>query len=677
MTDDDVPGPPSGLTEPARRLVEVAAVLGSTFTLDDSATVLGVPTGSLLSPLDELLISGSVKRTAAALEFSSENSRTVVYLSLPLSIRIGLHRQIGRMYYERGGSAAAAAGHLLTHPQSGDREMLGWLDHVVEETSSSMPQLAADVAERAFDLTEEVDELRYARAAIAVKALTSAGRLSASLSVAQSLLRLPDLPPAIAAELRLVVASIYFATGRTREAESEASLVLGEPSLPMRLYTRAELIQIRVLLSAEDFNHAQTRAESILAGGRPDDEGGSLAGATTALGYVAWNEGRVLPAIGLLRAAIRRGDRGPLEARTIYPRLALARRLIALGEFEQAGSLIDQAEHEIALVGDMMWESTPWILRGAALLGLGRLPKAEELAQHGLVLAERMGAHFFEVTARFFVASTALARGDMTRCLDELAIIRRAAGSGYGLVGSDSITLLQARADVANRQDPGASLDALYADPYSHRRILLDEPMAASWLVRTALKRGLTDTARRVAETAQRLVQDNPTFRSLSAVSEHARGLLEADADSVLQASLGYSQPMLVASAEEDAAMILAKHGDRAAAIPHFDRAYVLYQRAGAEHDHSRVQSRLRSIGVHRRRWKPTERPLLGWESLTEAEERVASLVVEGLSNADVADRLYISPHTVDSHLRQVYQKLDIHSRVELTRLAVGRKTDS
>ncbi|MFD0773135.1 response regulator transcription factor, partial [Streptomonospora algeriensis] len=53
---------------------------------------------------------------------------------------------------------------------------------------------------------------------------------------------------------------------------------------------------------------------------------------------------------------------------------------------------------------------------------------------------------------------------------------------------------------------------------------------------------------------------------------------------------------------------------------------------------------------------------------LTRSELRVARLVAEGLTNREVAARLHLSPHTVDSHLRHSFNKLDISSRVELTR---------
>jgi DNA-binding CsgD family transcriptional regulator len=59
-----------------------------------------------------------------------------------------------------------------------------------------------------------------------------------------------------------------------------------------------------------------------------------------------------------------------------------------------------------------------------------------------------------------------------------------------------------------------------------------------------------------------------------------------------------------------------------------------------------------------------------GWAALTTSELTVARLVAEGLTNREVAERLFVSPHTVNSHLRHVFSKLGITSRVELARVA-------
>lgn len=64
-----------------------------------------------------------------------------------------------------------------------------------------------------------------------------------------------------------------------------------------------------------------------------------------------------------------------------------------------------------------------------------------------------------------------------------------------------------------------------------------------------------------------------------------------------------------------------------------------------------------------------------GWPSLTDTERSVTDLVSQGLTNRETADRLFLSRHTVGSHLRSVFRKLDVNSRVELTRLVIQRQT--
>lgn len=68
--------------------------------------------------------------------------------------------------------------------------------------------------------------------------------------------------------------------------------------------------------------------------------------------------------------------------------------------------------------------------------------------------------------------------------------------------------------------------------------------------------------------------------------------------------------------------------------------------------------------------------PAYGWSSLTDTEVAVAQQVAQGLTNREAAAHLYLSPHTIDYHLRQVFQKLDVRSRVELTRAILRRQAE-
>ena len=55
-----------------------------------------------------------------------------------------------------------------------------------------------------------------------------------------------------------------------------------------------------------------------------------------------------------------------------------------------------------------------------------------------------------------------------------------------------------------------------------------------------------------------------------------------------------------------------------------------------------------------------------GVESLTPSELRVARLAVEGMTNREIAQNLTVTTKTVETHLRHVYQKLDVAKRAEL-----------
>ena len=62
----------------------------------------------------------------------------------------------------------------------------------------------------------------------------------------------------------------------------------------------------------------------------------------------------------------------------------------------------------------------------------------------------------------------------------------------------------------------------------------------------------------------------------------------------------------------------------------------------------------------------------LGPPALTAREAEVAVLIVEGLADREIAERIYLSHHTVTQYVKRIYRKLDVDSRVALTRLLLG-----
>ncbi|MGH3800618.1 MAG: response regulator transcription factor, partial [Pseudonocardiaceae bacterium] len=129
-----------------------------------------------------------------------------------------------------------------------------------------------------------------------------------------------------------------------------------------------------------------------------------------------------------------------------------------------------------------------------------------------------------------------------------------------------------------------------------------------------------------------------------------------------------YQEPWARASAFEDRAVQLLAHGDRDTAISDLERAMNGYNTLGSERDAARVRRRLRRLGIRRRHWAHVTRPVSGWDSLTKTERKVAEQVASGLTNRQVASQMFVSPHTVGFHLRQIYRKLEICSRIDLVR---------
>jgi DNA-binding CsgD family transcriptional regulator len=66
-----------------------------------------------------------------------------------------------------------------------------------------------------------------------------------------------------------------------------------------------------------------------------------------------------------------------------------------------------------------------------------------------------------------------------------------------------------------------------------------------------------------------------------------------------------------------------------------------------------------------------------GWASLSDTERVVADLAARGRTNRQMGAALFVSPHTVDSHIRHIYAKLGISSRVELTRVVLVHADDN
>ncbi len=472
--------------------------------------------------------------------------------------------------------------------------------------------------------------------------------------------------------------------GRTRASRPAVGQGIAELVRLDELHDTSRGSLLVGLIAHDDFRHARNTAEALLPGSDRPGGHAALAEALTALAVVALDDGRVAEALGLFRAAARRTDVAPLPARRPCPHLGLAPLLTALGEFDEAEAVITASATQIELLGDKALAGAPAIRLACLHLAAGRLDSALAEADAGLATADEVGTRLFVPAAVSVFAAVALLRGDLDAAAAHTARYRDELHSNLEMpsdhapVSSGTSAWLEARlADARYGARHAVSVLApIYDDPVAHSRLFVNEPAATAWMVRRALAVGDRPRAERVLACAEALVDRNPGFASLLAGASHARGLIDRDATMLDRAAAGYRHPWARASACEDAGVMLAER-DRVTARAQLERALATYEQAGADRDAARVRARLGALGVRRCGSSRARRPVFGWESLTDTERRVADLVAEGLTNREVAQRMFLSPHTVDFHLRHVFQKLGIRSRVELARLALLQGADA
>jgi DNA-binding CsgD family transcriptional regulator len=202
--------------------------------------------------------------------------------------------------------------------------------------------------------------------------------------------------------------------------------------------------------------------------------------------------------------------------------------------------------------------------------------------------------------------------------------------------------------------------------------LFLLDPSDDPQMVRIAMAGGDPELAESATAAAERRREINPGVPAVVASAAHARGLLTGDPELLAQAVTilqAGQRRLALASALEDLGVAEARAGRTHQAIAALDRALAIHAACGARWDLARVRRRLRRLGV-RRRLAFERRPNPGWAAMTDSELAVVRLVADGLTNREVAERLYISPHTVSGHLRHAFEKLGINSRVALTRIA-------
>jgi DNA-binding CsgD family transcriptional regulator/DNA-binding Lrp family transcriptional regulator len=682
LTDDRLPDRVSTsmrerlarMSDSARQVATVAGSLGRAFSVSDLATMLGLPPASVLTSVEELIEAGIVRERGDQLSFQHDLIREAVRHACAPSARRALDRQAADVMLARGALPVEVAIQLAASAEPGDEVAITTLLAAAEALATTDPGASADLSRRALELAPERHSLRGPLVVQAAMSLHAAGRIEEAKAFADHRMR-EVLPVAEEAEVRLGIAGMWLVSPDVRVHASREALKL--PGLPehLRLAHTAKLAYNLVAAGRTEEAHAAL-SDAVAAGGRLDPVARfPLALSEGALQYVGGDFARALE---LFETILRDGLAEAHGLDELLTRLWRSKSLLALDREEDALEAIDGIIAESLKRGFSWFLHVAEVTRGEMLLQLGRLEDASVLLEgrfdpHGPPVVTIMDA-----SAVVALGRRALHVGDGRQVRQTSEIAKAMLNETTPGVRRHAAWLLslQATADgdpqeahrwlcVMGRAERTSVLTRIWMDT-------ADEPQ----MVRIALAVGDRELAERAASDANRRAELCPGVPSLAAIAEHASGLLDGDIDKLSEAvSLFERSPRSLAHAAawEDLGLAHQRRGTADAAIDALTEALVLFARAGVTRDAARLRGRLRELGV-RRRVAAAEKPATGWAAMTKSELAVAQLVANGLTNREVAERLFVSPHTVNTHLRQVFAKLEVTSRVDLTRLATERR---
>jgi DNA-binding CsgD family transcriptional regulator/tetratricopeptide (TPR) repeat protein len=202
------------------------------------------------------------------------------------------------------------------------------------------------------------------------------------------------------------------------------------------------------------------------------------------------------------------------------------------------------------------------------------------------------------------------------------------------------------------------------------------------WLpdvVRLALAVGDDDAALAAVQTCRAEAAAESTPARATAAARRCAGLLTCDPAELRHAVAHYRTvgPALeLAGALEDLAVVLAAQGEAEEAKLAFNEAADHYTGFGATWDISRGERRLRAFGLRRGVRGPRRpRGATGWAALSPTELKIASQISLGLSTPKIADDMFLSRRTVQSHIASILKKLGARSRVDIARAAFHQET--
>ncbi|MFI8934004.1 helix-turn-helix transcriptional regulator [Streptomyces sp. NPDC053474] len=665
------------LSVTTRQLLGAGAVLARPFGVHEAAGVMGVPVRELTRATEEAIAQGHLVADGTLLRFRHDLIREAVYDNLPGPVKQALHREAGAVLAAEGRPAAESATHVAWGARRGDQQALRALRDAADGIMGAAPGVAADLLARLVELSEPDDRDRAANVCKAVSALSFNGRMSEAIELAEAELAQTHAPTSLATVRHGFAATLKF-TGRTPEVLKLVDLALADRGVPVHHQAQLWSLRAHTLIEGGLPFGEDPSCELADAAGAEAVRLGEAAAVPVAVtsGYTARSRaalaaGRLDDAVLLAERATDVAERAGGEARWHAPRRWLGEALTAAERVTEAEAAFDAGQREAERLG------VPWAVprlrghRAQLWLGAGRIAEATAEAEATLHSSLALGTPPTVQSTRILMARLAILRDELPAARALFAEARKLADSGVR-VAIDELLLVEVllrNASAQKPQDAAHPDDALWATLPDRIRLFCYDPGLGPELVRIALRGELPEHAERAAAACRLLAERNPRLASAQAAARHVTALLSGDPDE-LRGAVGFwrsaPRPLALAGALEDAALTTT---DRDAALALWEEAFALYGTAGAVRGAARARQRLRALGVRRRMPRAAARPGEGWASITPSELRVVRLVVDGLTNRQVAHRLFLSRHTVDAHLRNVFGKLGVSSRVELARV--------
>ncbi|RST00962.1 LuxR family transcriptional regulator [Streptomyces sp. WAC07149] len=667
------------LSDEARQLVRTAAAAGGTVTVELLAELLGRSPAALITAVRESLDADLLAESGDRLAFRHDLTREAVEAGLPLPLRQALSRQAAGPTPGRAPADAArrAGSSAPGDAGPGDAAEADRQRTEAAELAGTAPGTAAERSLKALELTPADAPERPRVVAETIPLLWQTGRAAQARELGATTLAAGGLGPEDEALVRLALARLavqFDFSEAVRQARAGAAL----PGIS--LTARGRLLAMLAVGLSVSGEHAAAEQAAAQAWDTAAAAGDRTAEATltTVRSAVSFHRMDLAEAFRQAERSAALADALGVSTSLWLPE-ALWHALLAntTGRTAEALAVAEEGirttREQGRTAATRMWLMT----RTRILLETGRLSDARADAEAASPPAGEPGpGNLADVTLRYVMLRVALHTGDRKTAEAYAAQARRMRSDDAPVVRHFGTWMLALMADYEGRPDRAmAELDAVMTSPAADRPAYagLIDPADAPVLVRLALRAGRHERAEQAVAMAEQRAALNPGLPFLAATAAHARGLLDNDLAPLVRAVRLYEDcPRVLAraSALEDAGRKLATTREPEA-VPYFETALALYVRAGAERDVARVRRRLRAAGVRRR---PSTPGLCdAWPELTAAELRVVRLVARGLTNRQAAEHLSLSPHTVSSHLRRAFTKLDVTSRAELTRLATLR----